>query len=216
MTDRTFFNSPESRIMCLTHDHPNLSHLDQAKLLFEQGAKLIQLRSKRIDLSNFNHEAIKIGELAKLFSAKVIINDLADLANRSSSWGVHLGMNDECPNQVRAKFGNNLIIGRTVHSLADAQKCRAENPDYIGIGPYRKSLTKNDLIPKLSLGQIKEIITAIHPIPTYLIGGLNEDDLYLIEDLKLTGLAICSALWKGTELTKSIRRIINFSKFHPA
>jgi len=212
MIDQTFFDSPDARLMCLTHDHSVLSHFDQAKLLLENGGRLIQVRTKVMNLTSFTLEAIEIVQLARSFNAKVIINDHADVAASASAWGVHLGMRDERTADVKKKFGNRLIIGRTVHSLADAQKCKVEKPDYIGIGPFRISATKRDLIPQLSVDQFKQIITFLSPLPTFLIGGLNENDSLLIDELNLTGLALCSALWKCNDLKEQIRKIINSSK----
>jgi len=211
MIKQTFFHSPYARLMCLTHDHSVLSHFDQAKLLLENGGRLIQVRTKEKSLASFTSEAIEIVKLARSFAAKVIINDYADIAASASAWGVHLGMSDERTADVRQKFGNHLIIGRTVHSLSDAQKCKVENPDYIGIGPFRRSATKGDLIPHLSKEQFKQIITFLSPLPTFLIGGLSENDSPLIDELNLTGLAVCSALWKGDDRKEQIRQIINYS-----
>lgn len=212
MIDQTFFHSPDARLMCLTHDHSVLSHFDQAKLLLENGGRLIQLRTKVNNLASFTREAIEIVKLARSFNAKVIINDYTDIAASASAWGVHLGMRDESTADVRHKFGNRLIIGRTVHSLADAQKCKVEKPDYIGLGPFRRSATKDDLVPHLSKEQFKQIITFLSPLPTFLIGGLSENDSPLIDDLNLTGLAVCSALWKSNDRKEQIRKIINSSK----
>ena len=76
MITQIFFHSPDARLMCLTHDHSVLSHFDQAKLLLENGGRLIQVRTKAKNLACFNNEAIEIVKLARSFNAKVIINDL--------------------------------------------------------------------------------------------------------------------------------------------
>ena len=212
MIDQAFFHSADARLMCLTHDHSVLSHFDQAKLLLENGGRLIQVRTKVKNPASFTREAIEIVKLARSFNAKVIINDYADLAVRASAWGVHLGMKDENIADVRKKFGNRLIIGRTVHSLADAQKCKIEKPDYTGIVPFRRSSTKRDLIPQLSKEKFKQIISFLFPLPTFLIGGLSENDSSLIDELNLIGLAVRSALWEGNDRKEQIRKIINSSK----
>ena len=57
-----------------------------------------------------------------------------------------------------------------------------------------------------------QIITFLSPLPTFLIGGLSENDSSLIDELNLTGLAVCSALWEGNDRKEQIRKIINSSK----
>ena len=198
--------------MCLTCDHPELSHFDQTKLLLENGAKLIQLRSKTSSPKSFLHDAERSTALAKKRGTTIIINDSPEIAKVSKADGVHLGQSDSSPVAARSLLGPGCLIGRTVHSVEEAIRCKKENPDYLGVGPFRRSETKQNLKPQLSSDEFKEIFSILHPIPIFLIGGLTGDDFSLIDEMGITGLAICSALWRGKNHSSDISEMIQLSK----
>jgi len=198
--------------MCLTCDHPELSHFDQTKLLLENGAKLIQLRSKTSSPKSFLHDAERSTALAKKWGATIIINDSPEITKASKADGVHLGQSDSSPVKARILLGSGFLIGRTVHSFEEAIRCKEENPDYVGVGPFRRSKTKQNIKPQLSRDQFAEIFSILHPIPIFLIGGLTGDDFSLIDELGISGLAICSALWRGKNHSSDISEMIQLSK----
>ena len=199
-------------LMCLTRDHPELSHFDQVKLLLENGAQLIQLRCKTGSSQNFLRDAARSTLLGKKRGATIIINDSPEIAKASKADGVHLGQSDSSPVAARSLLGPGYLIGRTVHSVEEAIRCKKENPDYVGVGPFRRSKTKQNLKPKLPYDEFKEIFSILHPIPIFLIGGLTGDDFSLIDELGITGLAICSALWAGKNHSTDISEMIQLSK----
>ena len=199
-------------LMCLTRDHPELSHFDQVKLLLENGAQLIQLRCKTGNCQNFLRDAARSTMLGKKRGATIIINDSPEIAKASKADGVHLGQSDSSPVVTRSLLGPGYLIGRTVHSVEEAILCKKENPDYVGLGPFRRSKTKQSLKPQLSSDEFKEIVSILHPIPIFLIGGLTGDDFSLINELGITGLAICSALWAGKNHSSDISEMIKLSK----
>jgi len=199
-------------LMCLTRDHPELSHFDQVKLLLENGAQLIQLRCKTGNCQNFLRDAARSTMLGKKWGATIIINDSPEIAKASKADGVHLGQSDSSPVVARSLLGPGYLIGRTVHSVEEAILCKKENPDYVGLGPFRRSKTKQSLKPQLSSDEFKEIVSILHPIPIFLIGGLTGDDFSLIDELGITGLAICSALWAGKNHSSDISEMIKLSK----
>jgi thiamine-phosphate pyrophosphorylase len=163
--------------------------------MMDAGVRFIQLRSKVLAAERLHAE---VGEAVRATEERgtvLVINDCPLLAVRSRASGVHLGMEDGSPGRARELLGDSAIIGRTVHSLADAHLVTEEgNCDYVGLGPYRISQTKRELVPVLSHAEIIEIRTLLDPIPVYLIGGLGLVDFDLIGELGVTGLAVCSAL----------------------
>ena len=199
-------------LMCLTHDHPELSHFDQVKLLLNNGVQLIQVRFKSGDSGSFLRDAQQATSLAKEFDATIIINDSPEFAKIARADGVHLGQSDCSPRIARNLLGTRCLIGRTVHSIEQAIKSIEDSPDYVGVGPFRNSRTKQNLKPKLSRDQFAEIFSILRPIPIFLIGGLDENDFSLIDEMGITGLAICSALWSGKNPSSTISKLVQLSK----
>jgi len=199
-------------LMCLTRDHPELSHFDQVKLLLQNGVQLIQIRSKTGSQKSFLRDAERSNKLAKQWGATIIINDSPEIAKASQADGVHLGQSDSSPLVARSLLGPGFLIGRTVHSVEEAMICKQEKPDYVGVGPFRHSETKRNLTPQLSLDQFAEIFSILQPIPIFLIGGLTGDDFSLIDELGITGLAICSELWTGKNHSSDISEMVQLSR----
>ena len=166
--------------------------------MMETGINFIQLRSKSLSAERLRVEAQAAGKAAEERGAVLVVNDCPSLAADSRASGVHLGMEDGSPWRARELLGESAIIGRTVHSLAEARQVKDEgNCDYVGLGPYRTSQTKRSLDAILGHAEIVEIRSFLDPLPIYLIGGLGLSDIGLIEELGVNGLAVCSALSDG-------------------
>ena len=145
-------------LLALTTDECGDSHSRQVELMLDAGVNFIQLRSKVLSAERLLAEVEEAAKAAEERGAVLIVNDCSLLAFRSMANGVHLGMEDGSPGRARELLGDSAIIGRTVHSLAEAHLVKEEgNCDYAGLGPYRTSQTKSDLAPVLSHAEIVEI-----------------------------------------------------------
>ncbi len=202
-----------SRILCITRDDPELDHDSQVDSLLKGGARLIQLRSKKLSCKSLLDQAHRAAGLTKSKGAKLIINDSILLASEINADGVHLGITDGTVAQARKLLPTGKIIGRTVHSIKEAKLVKKELPDYVGLGPYRKSITKNDLSPSLSDDDFMTISKLLHPIPVFLIGGLTIEDFSLIHKIGVHGLALCSSLFAGKDLAYQASEAVAKSKF---
>ena len=189
-------NSIEStNLMCLTRDDSELNHLQQIEAFISAGAKLVQLRAKTTPLSDLKIQALKASELCKKYGCNLIINDDYELAKEVDADGVHLGIKDAPVEVARSFLSTSKLIGKTVHSILEAQTAVSERPDYVGLGPFRKSATKKEIQPILTEQDFREIIHILNPIPVFLIGGLTFDDFHLVDDFNIQGLALCSELF---------------------
>ena len=183
----------DHKLYCLTSDDMDKSHADQVEILCKRGVKLIQLRNKIKNISNDElHNSI---ETAERFGTTFIINDQVAIAKKFPLHGVHIGREDCDPILARKMLGNNKIIGQTIHSWSEAKTAKEMGIcDYVGIGPVRNSNTKKSVRPKLSLGEISEIIKFLAPLPSFLIGGLDCHDRPLISQTGATGVCVCSSM----------------------
>ncbi len=176
----------------------------------DAGVRFIQLRSKVLGTERLLAEVEEAARATEKRGTVLVVNDCPLQSVRSRANGVHLGMEDGSPGQARELLGDSAIIGRTVHSLADAHLVKEErNCDYVGLGPYRTSQTKRELAPVLSHSEIIEIRSLLDPIPVYLIGGLGLVDFDLIGELGVTGLAVCSALSEGGDFGANLEAFVD-------
>lgn len=197
-------------LLCLTSDFSNLSHSEQVRILLEEGAKFIQIRSKKLSSHDLLDQVNVASQYAIENDATLVVNDFLDIVKKNKFTGLHLGSND-CPVQnARAVLGHDAIIGSTVHNLDEANAVkRLGLSNYVGLGPYHHSRTKFDLNPILTRQMIKEIVDYLYPIPVFLIGGIGLGECSLIQEFNLAGLAVCTALSSGTQYGFYVRDFMN-------
>src|SRR2546425_4635374 len=135
------------------------------------GATVIQLRKKSIPMLEQYRLATALRTLTLAHEALLIINDHTDLAIAADADGVHLGQDDLPPDAVRALPGfEGRLIGRSTHSLAQAQLAVQEGADYIAVGPVYPTPTKEDR-PAVGTGLIARVAGMIDR-PFVAVGGV--------------------------------------------
>lgn len=133
------------------------SHLDQVKLLIDNGAAFIQLREKDLSPKQFLADAIEAVDYAHRKNVKIIINDRVDIAKIAGADGVHLGQDDLPPEAARKLLGERAIIGFSTHSSEQALAALNLPVDYIAIGPVFSTLTKKDAETTVGLEGLAEV-----------------------------------------------------------
>src|SRR5256714_6341458 len=121
----------------------------------EGGATVIQLRKKSMPMLEQYRLALALRILTREHEALLIINDHADLAIAADADGVHLGQDDLPPAAVRALPGfEGRLIGRSTHSLAQAQLAGHHGVGYLAVRPVLPTPTQQRgpaLGPRLAL-----------------------------------------------------------------
>ena len=179
---------------CLTWDGSPLTHLEQVKQLLDAGANWIQLRQK----NGLEEEKLKTATIAaslcQKYKATLIINDSPQIALESGADGVHLGQKD-CPiPEARKLLGKNAIIGGTANTGLQALQLVMEACDYIGLGPWKQTQTKENLSEILGEAGIKKVLDLHLKIPVIAIGGITLSDVPKILSLGVHGIAISSGI----------------------
>lgn len=164
----------------------------------DQGCDWIQLRFKTdnekqlLDLA----EAVKL--LCDTYSATFIINDNPYLCQQVDADGVHLGLTDMNVNEARNILDEYKIIGGTANTYEDILLRFEENCDYIGLGPYKFTTTKQNLSPLLGLEGYQNILQKLKEenihIPIYAIGGIQIQDVENLMKTGIHGIAVSSMI----------------------
>ena len=155
----------------------------------DNGCSWIQLRFKTKNEMNL----FSLAESAKIvcdkYMADFIINDNVYLAKKMDADGVHLGLTDMSILEARQILGETKIIGATANTFEDIVRSTTENCNYIGLGPFQFTTTKQNLSPILGLEGYSLIIEKMKAkniqIPIYAIGGITIEN---VESLMKTGI----------------------------
>jgi thiamine-phosphate pyrophosphorylase len=163
-----------------------------AQKVLEGGADCIQLREKNKSDSELLSLAKEICSLCHAHNALFIMNDRLDLALLAGADGVHLGQDDLSVAQARSITGPNFIIGKSTHSLAEAQAALAEGPDYLAVGAIFASPTKPNVF-QAGTALLREV-AALTNQPIVAIGGITADNVQEAIAAGAQAVAICQAV----------------------
>lgn len=187
-------------------------HLAHITFALDAGIKLIQLRLKNVSDACYLDTAHKTKALCHAYGAKLIINDNAHVAQGCDSDALHLGLNDMTIPEAKKIFSEKLI-GGTANTFEHVQQRCAEQVDYIGLGPYRFTTTKEKLSPILGLSGYERIIhqMKVHKLhtPVYAIGGIAFKDLAAIVNTGVYGIAVSGLITQSDQKEKLVKNIHN-------
>ena len=187
-----------STFQYITHDIDGVSHSELVKQACKGGADWVQLRVKGEAYKDWKKIALQAKTVCKKYDARLIINDNVKIAKEINADGVHLGKNDMDPVKARQILGENALIGATANTFEDILSLYKAKVDYIGLGPYRFTLTKKDLYHELGLKGYEEIMkVCVHnkiDIPIIAIGGIRLQDVEKLMKTGIYGIAVSSAI----------------------
>ena len=182
-----------SRLQYITN---SAIHTEQA---CKAGVDWVQLRLKKISFEEYKAIAIEVQAICKQYGAKLIINDNVNVALAIQADGVHLGKEDMSYAEARLLLGDNYIIGGSTNTVDDIIRLSQEPVDYLGLGPFRFTTTKEKLNPILGLEGYQQILLelknrAVSVPPLVGIGGIEEKDVADILSAGLYGVAVSGAI----------------------
>jgi len=185
-------------------------HLENIQKACVAGADWVQLRLKNSDAKTILETAKEAREITTRFKAKLIINDHYKVAKEIKADGVHLGKTDECPSKVRAFLGASYIIGGTANTLEDCRSLLDKKVDYIGLGPYQFTKTKQHLSPVLGVEGYQKLLEELKTeTPIIAIGGIALKDVAKITNTGIYGIAISGAITKDVTSIAKFQEILN-------
>ncbi|MFQ3578909.1 MAG: thiamine phosphate synthase [Bacteroidales bacterium] len=199
------------KLQLITPQYDGEEFYNQLNFLLQQGIRWVQLRLKKCNDDDFLTIAKQVKNICEQYSAVLLINDRVDIAIKIHAHGVHLGKNDMPAHSARKLLGEHAIIGGTANTIEDIKNLY-NHVDYIGLGPFRFTQTKENLSPILGINGYQTIINQCNEAkiitPIIAVGGITKDDITPIIKTGLYGVAISSFLW-GNNNVKELLTIIN-------
>ena len=161
------------------------------------GATLLQLREKEKSTREYIALAEKVHAIAQRYRVPLIIDDRVDVALAVDAEGVHVGASDMPVATARRLMGKDKIVGATAKTVPWAKDVFAQGADYLGVGAIYPTTTKVKTV-LTSTDTLREICSAV-PIPVNAIGGLNKDNIHVLEGIPLAGICVVSAIMKAED-----------------
>jgi thiamine-phosphate pyrophosphorylase len=178
------------------------SNVEIARLAYEGGADVVQLRMKNATKEDMLRDALKIKEIADDYNKFFIVNDNLEVAKESDADGVHLGQGDAPLEDALEYVGYDKIVGISVTTVEEARKAEAGGAAYVGVGSIFATSTKPDAVQSLGLDAIYKISREVD-IPIVAIGGINMGNIQSVIRAGADCAAVVSAVVAQDDVKKA-------------
>lgn len=178
---------------------------EQVEEALKGGVTLVQIREKEAVPDEFLKQAVRIHHLTQKYQVPLIVNDNVQVMLGCDAEGIHIGQDDMEVAAVRGLIGPEKILGVTAKTVDQALYAQQRGADYLGVGAVFGSMTKKDAMP-ISIEMLTEICKAV-TIPVVAIGGINADNIQLLNGCGAAGAAVVSAIFAQTDILNAAREL---------
>ncbi len=160
------------------------------------GVNIVQLREKDLPAAELYSLALRVkalvGDQVLLF-----VNDRIDVALAANVDGVQLGENALPVEAARRIAGENLLLGRSVHSISGAMEAESQGADMLTLGTIFPTASH----PGVRTGGselVREVAASVS-IPFLGIGGIDASNAKQVIKEGAAGVAVISAISTAQE-----------------
>ena len=182
--------------------------VDVLKAVADGGAKIVQMREKKVPDKEKYILAEKFRELTSRYAMLLIIDDRVDVALSVDADGVHLGQ-DDFPMEAARRIAPELLIGISTHSRGEALNAQNAGADYINIGPIFPTATKQVSCGALGTGIISELSPYIN-IPFTVMGGIKGKHIPELISLGARRIAMVTEISEARDITGKVKELRSF------
>ena len=187
----------DARLYLCTPDRPDLeAFLDE---VLAGGVDVVQLREKGIEARRELELLEVVRDVAERHGALWSVNDRADVAHASGADVLHLGQDDLPVPHARALLGDEVLIGRSTHDVAQVEAAAVEpGVDYFCVGPTWPTPTKPGR-PAPGLDLTRHAASLGTDRPWFAIGGIDLANLDQVLDAGATRVVVVRALTEAAD-----------------
>ena len=146
--------------------------VERVRAAARAGVHLVQVRERDLDGGPLARLVSSCVDAVRGTRARILVNDRLDVALAAGAHGVHLRGDSFDARRGRAWAPPPFLIGRSVHSLAEAVAAAHEGAaDYLIFGTVYETSSK----PGGPIAGVAELasVTAATPLPVLAIGGIT-------------------------------------------
>ena len=182
----------------ITHDIPQHSHIEQAEIACQAGAKWIQYRC----LTKSDEELIAdlnvIAGICDDWGTTLIVTDHVHLKGKADIQGFHMEDMDADFVVLREQLGDEFTLGGSATTVENLIRLANQGADYAGFGPFATSNTKPNDAPLLGVeGYLKarqELKKLAILLPILAVGGIKLTDVSALLKTGVHGIAVSAAI----------------------
>jgi thiamine-phosphate pyrophosphorylase len=170
----------------------------------------LQLRAKGAEAASMYAAALRLRDLCRAARVPFCVNDRLDVALAAGADVVHLGQDDlPLADALRVRTlakADDLLIGVSTHTRAQALAAAAGGADYLGFGPVFATGSKANPDPTVGVATLAEICAAV-TIPVVAIGGIALDAVPAVARAGAAAAAVIAAVDRAPDPTAAGRAV---------
>ncbi|MGY3054874.1 thiamine-phosphate pyrophosphorylase [Pedobacter sp. UYEF25] len=182
----------------ITHDIAHRSHVEQAQIACEAGAKWIQYRCLTKADDELLEDINAIAEICDDWGSTLIVTDHVHFAGKADIQGFYIQDVHADFIALRKKLGNDLTLGGFANTLENLLRLAKTGVDYVGLGPFAQTKTKPTHHPFIALPGYKNAVEKFKELnldlPIFAVGGVTLTDVPELMETGIYGIAVSHAL----------------------
>ncbi len=191
----------------ITHDLPQISHVDQARLACETGAKWIQYRCFSKTDDELLQDIQAIATICDDWGATLIVTDHVQFNGKADIQGFHIEDMDTNFSVLKERLGEEITVGGSANTIDGLIRLSIEGADYAGFGPFKPSVTKPNTLPLHDLADYKKAMETLRAmnidLPVLAVGGVALEDVDSLMETGIFGIAVSSAINQSDDLSEA-------------
>ena len=201
------------KLQFITHDIPQHTHVEQAQIACEAGAKWIQYRCLTKGDEELLADINAIASICDDWGATLIVTDHIHLKGKADIQGFHLEDMDADFVELRKQIGDEYTLGGSANTVENLIRLANEGADYAGFGPFSITKTKPNnasligyqgyayAVEQLELQQIN--------LPFLAVGGVTLADVDALLETEVYGIAVSSAINQAQDMYEAYKDFYN-------
>jgi thiamine-phosphate pyrophosphorylase len=188
----------------ITHDLPHRSHVEQAQLACEAGAKWVQYRCLTKTDEELLNDIHQIATICDDWGATLIVTNHVHLKGQADIQGFHIEDMEADFIALRKQLGEEVTIGGSSNTVEGLIRLWKESADYAGFGPYSLTSTKPNTLPLLGIEGYAAGVIALKKVnaelPLLAVGGVTLDDVEALMQTGIFGVAVSAAINQADDI----------------
>jgi thiamine-phosphate diphosphorylase len=168
------------------------------------GVDVIQIRELQLDDRTLLALTVDAVAAVRGTAARVLVNGRPDIALAAGASGVHLRSHSIAASRVRTLAPPGFLIGRSVHSPAEAAVAEADGGcDYLTFGTVFASGSKPPGHPVAGIEALGRACASVR-LPVVAIGGVTIDRAPAIAAAGASGVAAIGLFASAKDLSRTV------------
>jgi thiamine-phosphate pyrophosphorylase len=197
------------KLQFISHDLDTLTHIQQAQIACEAGAKWIQYRCLTKNDDELLQDISVIAEICDDWGATLIVTDHVHLNGKADIQGFHLEDMNADFKALREQLGEAVTIGGSSNTVEGLIRLANEGVDYAGFGPFSVTTTKPNNAPLLGVAGYRagmQQLRDLHiELPIMAVGGITLNDVEALMNTGVFGIAASSAINQAPDMATAYR-----------